>query len=131
MFHFECLGQENGPIQALIKRTSLVIPTASDLVDSLNTTALFVNYVGVRVCSWLSIIFIIFDLNCGGFGPAGMSLSHRALASPCGGPGACKLTFATSCFLRHIGVAGFWVKRAVYQEAVRLGRVVFRATHGS
>jgi hypothetical protein len=38
--HFECLsGQEND----LIKRTSLVIPAASDLADSLNTHASLVN----------------------------------------------------------------------------------------
>ena len=35
------------------------------------------------------------------------------------------------CFLRHIGVAGFQVKRALCQEAVLLGWVVFRRTHGS
>ena len=37
--HFECLltGQENCPIHTLIKRASLVIRTASNLVDSLNT----------------------------------------------------------------------------------------------
>jgi hypothetical protein len=41
--HFECLaGQENGPIHSFIKKTSLVIPTASDLADSLNTRASFV-----------------------------------------------------------------------------------------
>jgi hypothetical protein len=34
-------------------------------------------------------------------------------------------------FLRHIGAAGFRVKRAVCQEAVRLGRVVLRRTLGS
>ena len=32
----------------------------------------------------------------GGFGLAGISLSHRALGTPCGGPGACKLTLVTS-----------------------------------
>jgi hypothetical protein len=38
--HFESLaGQENGPIHTLIKRTFPVIPTASDLADSLNTNA--------------------------------------------------------------------------------------------
>jgi hypothetical protein len=43
LLHFECLaGQENGPILALIKSTSLVIHTVADLVDSLNTNALFV-----------------------------------------------------------------------------------------
>ena len=43
--HLECLaGQENGPINAPIKRTFLVIPTASDLEDSLNTHASFANY---------------------------------------------------------------------------------------
>jgi hypothetical protein len=50
--HFECLaGWENGPIQALIKRTSLVIPTHSDPEDSLNTNALFVNDVWVLECA--------------------------------------------------------------------------------
>jgi hypothetical protein len=29
------------------------------------------------------------------------------------------------------GAAGFQVKQAMCQEAVRLGRVVFRSTHGS
>uniref|UniRef100_A0A673Z9C5 Nucleoporin 210 n=1 Tax=Salmo trutta TaxID=8032 RepID=A0A673Z9C5_SALTR len=32
---------------------------------------------------------------------------------------------------RHIGASGFRVKRAVCQDAVRLGRIVFRRTHGS
>jgi hypothetical protein len=44
--YFECLaGQENCLIDTLIKRTSLVIPTASDQADSLNTNASFVNHV--------------------------------------------------------------------------------------
>ena len=38
------------------KRTSLVIPTVSDLADSLNTNALFVNFVlSVGVCPKLSL----------------------------------------------------------------------------
>ena len=46
----------------------------------------------------------------------------------CGRPGACMLTWSPGvwCFLRHIGAAGFRVKRALCQEAVRLGWVVFR-----
>ena len=46
----------------------------------------------------------------------------------CGGPGACTLTRSpvVQCFLRHIGAAGFQVKRAVW-----LGKVMFRRTHGS
>jgi hypothetical protein len=40
----------------IIKRTSLVIPTASDLADSLNINASFVKYVWVLgVCAWLSV----------------------------------------------------------------------------
>jgi uncharacterized protein (DUF1810 family) len=35
------------------------------------------------------------------------------------------------CFFRHIGAAGFRVKRALCQEAVLLGWVVFWRTHGS
>ena len=42
----------------------------------------------------------------------------------CGGLGAC--TLPVQRFLRHIGAAGFRVKRAVCQEAMWLGRVVFR-----
>jgi hypothetical protein len=46
--HFECLaGQKKSNMHAIIKRTSLVIHTASDLVDSLNMHASFVNYVWV------------------------------------------------------------------------------------
>jgi hypothetical protein len=52
LLHFECLaGHENCPIHALIKRTSLVIPSASDLADSLNTHASFVNYDWVLECA--------------------------------------------------------------------------------
>ena len=48
LLHYECLAwQEICPIHTFIKRTSLVIPTASDLVDSLNTHASFVNDVWV------------------------------------------------------------------------------------
>jgi hypothetical protein len=44
LLHFECLaGQENGLIHTIIKRTSLVMHTASDLVVALNTHASFVN----------------------------------------------------------------------------------------
>ena len=58
----------------------------------------------------------------GGFGPAEMFLSHRALATPVAGRAQCTLTRSpgVQCFLRHIGVAGFRVKRALCQEAVRL-----------
>ena len=38
---------------------------------------------------------------------------------------------AVRYFLQHIGAAGFRVKRAVCQETVRIGRVVFWRTHGS
>jgi hypothetical protein len=54
--HFECLtGQENGPILALIKRTSLVIPTTSDLADLLNTFIFHKLCLSVGVCPWLSV----------------------------------------------------------------------------
>ena len=54
---------------------------------------------------------------------AGMSLSHRPLETPCGRQGTCTLTrlHVVRCFLRHIGAAGFGVKRAVCQQAERLG----------
>ena len=41
-------------------------------------------------------------------------LARRALAIPCGGPGACRLTRSSveRCFLRHISAAGFRAKRA-------------------
>ena len=63
--------------------------------------------------------------------------SHSS--NSCGEPGACTLTRSPGVssgtlvrrFLRHIGTAGFWVKQAVCQEAVRLGRVVLQRTHGS
>ena len=68
-----------------------------------------------------------------GVWPTSMALPHRPLATPCGRPGACTLTRlpVVRCFLQHIGASGFWVKWEVCQEAVRLGRVVFRRTHGS
>jgi hypothetical protein len=50
--------QKNCLIHALIKRTTLVFPTASDLADLLNTNALFVKDVGVS--PWLSINKVIF-----------------------------------------------------------------------
>ena len=54
LLHFECLaGQRNGAIHTLIERTSLVIPAASNLADSLNTNSSFVNYcvvLSVGVC---------------------------------------------------------------------------------
>jgi hypothetical protein len=46
-----------------------------------------------------------------------MSLSHRALVTPCGG----QVVPAVRRLLRHIGAAGFRVKRTACQEAVRLG----------
>ena len=51
----------------------------------------------------------------------------------CGGRAQCTLTQSpgAQCFLRHIGAAGFRVKRALCQEAVRFGWVVFRRTHFS
>ena len=54
-------------------------------------------------------------------------------SNSCGGSGTCTLTrsLGVQCFLRHIGAAGFRVKRALCQEAVRLGWVVFRRMHGS
>ena len=41
--------------------------------------------------------------------PAGMSLFHRALATPVAGQAQCTLTRppGVQCFRRHIGVAGF------------------------
>ena len=59
--------------------------------------------------------------------PVGISLSHRAPATPVAGRAQCVLTRSpgAQCFLRHIGAAGFRVG-----EAVRLGLVVFRRTHG-
>jgi hypothetical protein len=65
--------------------------------------------------------------------PAGISLSHRALATPVAGRAQCTLTRSPGvrCFLWHIGAAGFLVGWALCQEAVRLGWVVFRRTHGS
>ena len=64
--------------------------------------------------------------------PAGISLSHRALATPVAGRAQCTLTrsLGVRCFLRHIGAAGFRVKQALCQEAV-CGWVVFRGMHGS
>ena len=52
-------------------------------------------------------------------------LVYRALVTPCGRPSACKLvpSPAGRCFLRHIGVAGFWVMQAVCQEAVAAWQV--------
>ena len=47
-------------------------------------------------------------------------MSHRALATPVAGRAQCTLTW---CFLLHIGAAGFQVKWALCQEAVRLGWV--------
>jgi hypothetical protein len=56
-----------------------------------------------------------------------------ALATPVVGWAQCTLTGSPGvwCFLRHIGAAGFRVGCALCQEAVRLGWVVFRRTHGS
>jgi hypothetical protein len=65
--------------------------------------------------------------------PAGISLSHRALATPVAGRAQYTLTRlpGVQCFLRHIGVAGFRVGCALCQEAVRQGWVEFRRTRGS
>jgi hypothetical protein len=65
--------------------------------------------------------------------PAGISLSHCALAAPVAGRAQCTLTSlpGVQCFLRHIGVAGLQVGCAFCEEAVRLGWVVFRRMHGS
>uniref|UniRef100_A0A674BQZ1 Receptor-type tyrosine-protein phosphatase kappa n=1 Tax=Salmo trutta TaxID=8032 RepID=A0A674BQZ1_SALTR len=55
--HFECLArQEKGQIHALIKRTSLVIPTASDLADSLNK-----NYLFCKLCLSVGVCGCTFD----------------------------------------------------------------------
>jgi hypothetical protein len=52
LLHYECLAwQEICSIHTFIKRTSLVIPTVSDLAKSLNTHAPFVNYVWVLECA--------------------------------------------------------------------------------
>ena len=48
----------------------------------------------------------------------------------CGGPGTMHAHTVARCFLRHIGVSGFQVKRSLCQEAVRLGWDVFRRMHG-
>ena len=65
-----------------------------------------------------------------GFGQPDVLVSTHSIDS-CGWPGACTLTWfpVVGCFLHDIGVTGFRFRRAVCQEAVRLGRVVFR--HGS
>ena len=53
-------------------------------------------------------------------------------SNSCGGTAACTLTWSpvVQCFLQHISAAGFRVKQAVCQEAVRLGGVMFRGMHG-
>jgi hypothetical protein len=50
----------------------------------------------------------------------------------CGRTGTMHADTVARCmaFHRRIGAAGFRVKRALCQEAVRLGWVVFRRTHG-
>ncbi|XP_045555790.1 uncharacterized protein isoform X6 [Salmo salar] len=62
-----------------------------------------------------------------------MFLYLRALATPVAGRAQCTLARSPGvrCFLQHIGAAGFRVKRALCQEAVRIGWVVFQTTHGS
>jgi hypothetical protein len=69
----------------------------------------------------------------GGFGRQGCPCPHLALVTSVAGQAQCTLTWSpgVQCFLRHICAAGIRVKRALCQEAVRLGRVVFRRTHGS
>jgi hypothetical protein len=65
---------------------------------------------------------------------AGRDVLVPSLSSDsCGGPGAYTLTRSPvgRSFLRHIGVAGFQVKRAVYQEEVWLGRVAWLSTFAS
>ena len=54
-----------------------------------------------------------------GLAKVGLYLAHRALATPCGGPGACRLTSSSveQCFLRHIGAAGFRIKAGGCKEA--------------
>jgi hypothetical protein len=56
----------------------------------------------------------------GEFGWQGCSCPSRTSDS-CGRPGTLTWLPGVRCYLRHIGAAGFWVKRAVCQEAVRLG----------
>ena len=65
----------------------------------------------------------------GGFGRP-MSLSHRSSES-CGGPGTLTRSPAGRRFLQYIGAAGYWVKGALCQEAVLLGRIVFQRMQGS
>jgi hypothetical protein len=75
--------------------------------------------------NWPSVVWVM-----GGFGwLAGMSLSYHALVTPCGG--TLTSIASWSVFPRHIGAAGFRVKRVVSQEPVQLGGVVFGRKHGS
>jgi hypothetical protein len=62
-----------------------------------------------------------------------MLLSDCALATTVVGRAQCMLIWlpGVQCFLRQIGAAGFWVNWALCQEALQLGWVVFRRTHGS
>ena len=56
LLHLECLaGQENGLIHILIKKTLDVIPTASDLADSLNICFVCKLCLSVGGYLWLSI----------------------------------------------------------------------------
>jgi hypothetical protein len=75
--------------------------------------------------NWPSVVWVR-----GGFE---ISVSHRTLATPMVGrtPASWLRSPIVRCLLRHIGTAGFRVKRAVCQEAVRLGRVMFQRMHGS
>jgi hypothetical protein len=69
-----------------------------------------------------------------GVGLAGrdVPVQSRTIDS-CGAPGAMHADTVARCtvFPWHIGVTGFRVKRALYQEPVRLGWVVFRRMNGS
>ena len=61
-----------------------------------------------------------------GEGLAGIDVLVPSRASDsCAVPGALHADTVARCFLRHIGVADFWVKWALCQEAVRLGCLCF------
>ena len=84
------------------------------------------------VHNWPSVVLVR-----GGFGYRDV-LVPLCSRDSCGGPGAGTLTWSQvgRCFLRHIGASGigasgFRVKRAVCQEAVWPGGVVFHRMHGS
>jgi hypothetical protein len=68
-------------------------------------------------------------------GPGGLYLAHRALATSCGGLGACRLTSSVErCFLRNIGAAHWlseWVLRSAVGGSCLEGRVTLPSPLGS